>query len=177
MVKEEKKNILLLIVLLIIALIITIFVFSSRSNKNSVNITDKISMVTDNSRFFTVTSCVSKYLTYLSSRDTTNLLLLLDKKYIDSNHISESNIFSFVDSVGDNSEFTATRMYQERVNDNVMKYYVSGFIRPMTYFEDMEDSYKVQAIPFYVIVNMDLKQKIFSIIPYDGKIFLKGGTS
>lgn len=175
--EDRKKNIILGIIAVIV--IITL-IFLNRDNlfkKNPTIISGDITMVTDNNRFYTVTSCVSKYLSYLSSGDSSSLLLLLDNDYKETNNITSSNIYQFIDRLDSQYEFNADKMYQEKVNDTVIKYYVSGSISPALYFENMEDSYNVEYREFYVIVNLDLRQGVFSIVPYDGDIFLNGGAS
>jgi len=54
--------------------------------------TETISVLDDNSRFYTVSSCVSKYLNYLSTLETEELLILLSNDYKTKNSINSENI-------------------------------------------------------------------------------------
>ena len=57
----NKRNILIIIFCLIIILVILYKIFSSPSKKNNIDI------VKSSSKFYTVSSCISRYLNYLSS--------------------------------------------------------------------------------------------------------------
>ena len=81
----NKRNILIIIFCLIIILVILYKIFSSPSKKNNIDI------VKSSSKFYTVSSCISRYLNYLSSNDTDNILLLLDNSFKKKNKINSNN--------------------------------------------------------------------------------------
>lgn len=178
MVEEKKKTVIGIGILIIFIVMTGIFIFSKSTNHHDVTyITSKISMVTDNSRFYTVSSCVSKYLTYLSSSNSSALLQLLDSRYKEENKITLLNINDFIKPLDQNYEFVALKMYQEKFNDNIMKYYVYGTIRPEQFYETVEDYYVADHDQdYYIIIYLDFKNQTFSVEPDDGTIF-KGGNS
>ncbi len=175
--KDDKKRSILIIIILVILLGgMIFFLFVNRGNQDPAKITNKVHMVTDHSRFFTVVSCVSSFISYQSSQDTNNLLLLLNDNYKNNNHITASNLYQYIGTLESDYEFSANRMYQEQVNDDVMKYYVSGVLNPAMMYDDPEDLYHAPQKKYDVIVYLNLRQSTFSIEPYDGSIF-EGGAS
>lgn len=176
--EENKKNILLIVICVIFVVLFVVVLFTNnRSEDNMNSTTSKINMVTDQNRFFTVSSCVSKYLSYLSLKDTDNILYLIDENYKNEHGITSANLYDYVKQLDGEYEFTANMMYQEQVDGNIMKYYVSGFIKPSLLLDSAEEYYQIERENFYVIVNLDLRQQVFSIVPYDGAVFQERGAS
>ena len=77
--KEDRNKKILAIVLAVAVLFLGIYkLFFEKEEVYEEKIdTETISIVKNNSRFFTVASCVSKYINYLSINDSENLLILL----------------------------------------------------------------------------------------------------
>ena len=142
--------------------IVTVVLVAAVSEKID---TETISIVNDNSKFFTVSSCVSKYLNYLSIRDTDNLLILLSNDYKTKNSVDKSNIYSFVGSVQGNPEFSPRKMFVQRMSKNVYKYYVYGTIT-----QDVINTLG-ESIDYYLIVILDEENMTFAIEPYNGEMF------
>ena len=164
--KNEKTQVIVTVVLVAAALILIIY--STFFNKKEVSEkidTETISIVNDNSKFFTVSSCVSKYLNYLSIRDTDNLLILLSNDYKTKNSVDKSNIYSFVGSVQGNPEFSPKKMFVQRMSKNVYKYYVYGTIT-----QDVINTLG-ESIDYYLIVILDEENMTFAIEPYNGEMF------
>ena len=164
--KNEKTQVIVTVVLVVAALILIIY--STFFNKKEVSEkidTETISIVNDNSKFFTVSSCVSKYLNYLSIRDTDNLLILLSNDYKTKNSVDKSNIYSFVGSVQGNPEFSPKKMFVQRMSKNVYKYCVYGTIT-----QDVINSLG-ESIDYYLIVILDEENMTFAIEPYNGEMF------
>lgn len=167
--KVERNKKILAVVLVIAVIILGIYkLFFEKSNVEKEKIdTETISIVRDNDRFYTVSSCVSKYLNYLSIKDTDNLLILLSKDFKTKNSITSENIYSYIGSLDGTQNFSAKKMYQQRVSENVYKYYVYGYIEreSMDYVSNKQD--------YYIIVLLDEKNMVFAIEPYDGNIFTR----
>lgn len=159
---SKNRNTIIIVIFGIIAIILVLVqIFGGSKDKN------KIDIVTSTSKFYTVSNCVYRYVTYLQTKDTDNLLLLLDSKYKSKNNINSNNVLNNLINLDKLYNFEARKMYEEKINDNITKYYVYGYL-----IEDDIDSNN--SMDFYVIVTMDTNNKIFSITPYDGEIF--GGS-
>lgn len=162
-----KKNIIIISLLIVLAIGILIYKFFIGNNDNE----GSIKIVTSNSKFYTVSSCVDRYLDYLINEDSDNLLLLLDKSYKKNNNLNKDNLFSKIDKFDGLYSFEARKMYQEIINDDLTKYYVFGYLINEDIDYDINDIGK----PFYVIVYLNTSNMLYSIVPYDGKIFVNGG--
>ena len=129
---------------------------------------EKLSILKNNSQFFTVSSCVSKYYNYVKDKDATNILVLLDSSYVKKNNIDENTVLSYVDDLSENQKFRAFKMYSEQIKKNVYKYYVYGEI-----VEEIINSEPEHIKDVYLIVYLNEDGMIFSVEPYDGEIFNK----
>lgn len=162
---EEKNQKILAVILIIILLMLGIYTFFFKKSKEEPIDTETISVVKDNDRFYTVSSCVNKYLSYLSSNDIDNLYLLLDEGYKKENNITKENINNFIKPTMEFVTFSPRKMFEQRLSKDVYKYYVKGYIRKDTFSQigKKED--------YYIIVIMDQSNLTFSIMPYDGEMF------
>lgn len=165
--KIEKRNLIIAIIISLI-LIISVIIYEISAHLTSSN-NNKIEIVTNNSRFFTVSSCVNRYLSYLSNDDVKNILLLIDDNYKKNNNINENNVLKKIKNYSGIKEFSAKKMFEEKINNDYYRYYVYGEISDISLNEDINARVNVE--DFYVIVNINNTNYTYSIIPYDGKIF------
>ena len=164
---EKKKDYTLLIIICVILLCIVILLFlNNDSNDNNILSKEpKYKLVEDYSRFFTVNSCVYKYITYLNGNKTEDLLKILDKEYIENNNIDSNNVYNFVNKLTGNYSFKTKKIYYQVGNEKVIKYFVYGYL-----IEETIDGVGNKK-DYYVIVNLDLENQLFSVTPYDGEMF------
>lgn len=168
MIKNEERNKKMFAIILVIAvLLLGIYKLFFEKEKEHIETIDTktISIVKDNNRFFTVSSCVSKYINYLMIKDTENLLVLLSNEYKKENSINSNNIYDYIKIIDGNNTFSAKKMYQQRVSKNIYKYYIYGYIQ-----EELIDSIGKKE-PYYLIIIMDEENMTFSVEPYDGSMF------
>ena len=157
--KFDKKNLLILFLVVITILVVIISNIKKEDNP-------EIKIVKDYNDFYTVSSCLSRYNSYVNSKDSESVLLLLNNKYKSKNKITKSNVFENLKTV-DNSDFVPKKMYYQEYN-NMEKYYVYGEL----VVEDFEGVASRDGV--YYIVYLYTKDKTYSIEPYDGSIFLGG---
>lgn len=162
---SDKRK--LLIIGFGILAIIVLFIHFFFGNKDD----NKINIVKSSSKFYTVSSCVNRYLSYLYAEDVDNLLILLDNNYKKKNDINSNNFFDKISKLDNNYSFEARKMYEQVINDNVTKYYVKGYL-----IKEGINSYYNEKKDFYLIVNLDTKNSTYSVIPYEGDIFINGGN-
>lgn len=169
---EEGNTIKVLIFVLIIFGILSAFynfvVKEQNGDDNDSNIVDtndNVSIVVNHNKFYTVSSCVSKYINYLIARDTDNLLILLSEEYQKTNNINSNNVYDYTGTISSNKSFSANKMFSQKINQNTYKYYVYGTLREETlnYTSEKED--------FYLIVILNDKDMTFAVEPYNGDIF------
>lgn len=166
--KKKDNYVLMIIISLILISILGLLYFKDKDNSNSTDEKTKYTLLNDYSRFFTIDSCIYKYISYLSSGDSASVLKILDSNYVKQNQINENNLYEFIDKLDGNYTYKSKKIYFVEIDKNYISYYVDGYL-----MQDLidEDSNKTE---MYFIVNLDLKNNLFSITPYDGKIFEEG---
>lgn len=165
--KEERNKKILAIVVVVAVLFLGIYkiFFDKKIFEEEIIDTETISVLKDNSKFYTVSSCVSKYLSYLSQKDTENLLTLLSNNYKKNNSIDSNNIYNYVGVVNGVKTFSPKKIFQQRLSKSIYKFYVKG------YTEEESISSISTKEDFYLIVILDEKNMIFEVEPYDGAMF------
>jgi len=164
--KEERNKKILLIVLIIALICLGIYklFFDKKSSSEEID-TKTISIVSNPNDFYTVSSCVSKYLAYLSSGDNDKLYTLISDEYKKNNLVNKDNIYGFIDNLNGVYSFNPRKMFVQRLGENTYKFYVYGLttLETINPYSNEKD--------FYLIVILDRKNSTFAIEPYDGSIF------
>ena len=161
----NKKNIILLIILVIV-FSAGILLHNYRNPVKENKKTEKITLVKDYSRFFTISNAGNKYIQYLKNKDEDNLIILLNESYLTLNDINENNVLEKLTLLSSgNYSFEARKMYQENKNKNLIRYYIKGDLT-----KEVMDEYQ-RPTDYYLIIDLDIKNMTFSVTPYDGKLF------
>lgn len=163
----KKNNIILVIILvLLFAVALTLVYLEKRDGKDAlVTENKKVSVLKNYNEFYTVNSCVYRYLTYVQSRNSDSLLKVLDDSFVKNNNINSTNVLNFINVYEENINFNSRKMFYEKVNSHITKYYVYGYVE-----KDIIDDDPLRYEAYY-IVNLDSKNKVFSIMPYSGELF------
>lgn len=132
-------------------------------NTNSINNSTTISApklenVTSRENFYTVKSCVEKYINYIVNGDNKSVYNLLDGAYINQKNIKENSIFEIIEKINENQIFSPNKMMCAKTVDREI-YTVYGNIR-----EDKLNE-RANEIEFNVTVVLNRYNKTFSIIP------------
>lgn len=163
---NKNRNISLIIFILLFVLSLLLFYSSSNSNKEELDKQENnIKILSDYNRFFTVNSCIYKYISYLQVNDISNVLKILDEKYITLNSINETNIYNHIANLEGNYTFSSKKVYYEKIDDNNYKFYVFGYL-----IEDIMDSYGKKIAQYY-IVHLNIKDETFSLRPFNENEF------
>lgn len=162
-VKKYKDYIVIIIILSLIFISILVL---SKLNDDVVEIDDEITykLESDYSSFFTVNSCIIKYVQYLSKKDTDSLLQVIDKEYLNNNGINRDNIYNYIDNLDGTYSFSSKKMYKSNT-ENIIKYYVYGYLKKETIdgVLDIKDT--------YFVVKLDEDNLTFSIMPSNNTQF------
>lgn len=130
---ENKKN--TLIIILCFAVLLSFLIYRLYSNYRkrieSEAVSKEVLVVRDESRYFTVISCIQKYLNYVQSRDKSSILEILSEEYKSNNGINENNVLDFIPKLDANLlyDYSGDIMYSHKISKNVSEYYVHGFIK------------------------------------------------
>ena len=163
--EERNKKVLLIIVVVgVIFLGIYKLFFEKKSENENID-TETIEIVTNQNDFFTVSSCVSRYINYLSASDNDKIYMLLGKEYKEKNNITKENLNNYIKYLDGIYSFNPKKMFVQRLGLNTYKYYVYGLISKESIDITPEES------NFYISVILDRKNGTFAIEPYNGEIF------
>lgn len=167
--RNDKSKILAIFLVLLTIVVVASSILLKKKSDDS----EKITLLNNPSKFFTVNSCLYRFTSYISKKDTENLINTLDEDYKKRENIDSSNVLSKLLEVPNNATFISKKMYYSELNSNITKYYVYGImqeniIHDYTYVDKRKDQ------EVYFIVNLDSSTKTFTIEPYDGKIFMDG---
>lgn len=124
--KKYKDYIIIIVILLLILVSISVLFNIDKKADNTVK---KIyTLEQDYSNFFTVNSCINKYVQFLVSKDTSSLLKVIDKKYIADNNLDESNVVNVLGDLDGIYNFVSKEMYKQS-NGEIKEYYVKGVLQ------------------------------------------------
>ncbi len=165
--KLTKTNIIGLIILLII-IFFGIILHNYRDPKPT-KVTEKITLVNNYNRFFTISNAGNKYITYLKNQDKDALMNLLNHDYIEVNNLNKNNMFNILEPLDENNEYTfeARKMYEEKLNKNIIKYYIYGHLSV-----EIMDTY-TKPEDYYLIIHLDTENFTYFVTPYNGEIFME----
>lgn len=157
----------MIIIVAIIAIILAILLNMQKNNTTNKEsniieqeqIVEDIKKVTVRNDFYTVVSCIDKYLNYLATKDVQILYNYLDENYIKENQITTQNILSKIKTLEEHVKFRPEEMYVKKISDNVEQYYVFGHISKEVTEGEPEE------IAFYISIKLDKVNNTFSVIP------------
>lgn len=167
----KDKSKLTAIILAMLAILVVVISFVTKNvGENKDN---NILIVENASNFYTVNSCLYRLVTYISSQDKDSLLLVLSDDYKSKNSVTKDDVMNLFPNIDITSTFVSEKMYYSMLSENITKYYVQGYIENnQIYDEEVLQNNNSESV--YFIVYLDTEQNIFSIEPYDGKIFIEG---
>lgn len=169
---EDKSKLTAIILVIVTIIVVAVsFIFDKIEEKEEVN---DINIVTNYSNFYTVNSCLYRTITYISYKDSESLFLVLDDNYKNKNNITKENALSLFNNIVEDSTFVSKKMYYQKINDNITKYYVYGQVQ-LNQIYDGDVTNKVSHTDMYFIVYMDTSSKTFSVEPYTSDLFSKLG--
>lgn len=168
--KDKSK---LVAIFLAVTAILVVVISSIFGNVKKEEVNNKKYIVTNYSNFYTVNSCLYRVITYLASQNANNMMLVLNEKYKEKNNVTESDVLNLFPQVEPSSNFVSIKMYYENISKNIKKYYVEGYIKKNQLIDGTDTNNEDQAL-VYFIVYLDYENKVFSIEPYSGDIFMDG---
>lgn len=165
---NRKKMISIILAVLLVGLVFTLVIIERINYQNSLSGREKYDLVKDASIFYTIDDCANKYISYLSSGDTKNLLAIMNEKYINDHNLNSNNIINMLDThyFRDNLvSFKSKKMYVNYLSNTVSEYYVYGEV----YSDGIDDLQKLT--DYYLVITVDSDTLLFDVKPYDGKVF------
>ena len=161
---KKKDNYIILIIIILILISTLGLLYLNKNNKVN-NKTPNYVLLNDYSRFFTINSCLYKYISYVSNGDSDSILKILDNDYVKDNNINSNNIYNFITKLDGNYSFKAMKIVYDKDDKDYVTYYVYGYL-----MEEIIDELPKKEEKYYKVV-LDLNNQTFSVTPYDGEIF------
>lgn len=103
--------------------------------------------------YFNAKNSIDKYFNYIQKKNFEAILAVLDQEYVNTNELEASNVLSAKFIPKSAEDFRIEDMYSLD-GSNYTVFYVKG---------------EIKEEPIYLIVNIDFKNKTFSMIPSDQK--------
>ena len=178
--RKSRNIIILIIALLVIVLVVLISILTIRNNVDNnyaeINIVETeeiaknpnfwdVQIVENANDFYTVASCVDKYIDLWYSQDNEQVYKILANDYIEENLITQDNVFEVIGNLSNKLIFRPKKMYYENLEDSVQKFYVYGTLRP----EVMEG--RGEEKDYYVEVILNFNNNTFSLAPLTAEEF------
>ena len=133
-------------------------IYDTNSINNGVTIVPKLEKVISRENFYTVKSCVEKYINYNVDNNSVALYNLLDEVYINQKSINKNNIFDIVEKINKNQIFLPNKMMSAKIA-NIEIYIVYGNIR-----EDKLNE-RTTETEFNITIILNKTNNTFSAIP------------
>ncbi len=172
--KTVKAEVFIIILLVVIFCGSFIYMKAMQSKSREERIDNSVVALDDVNRFFTIDSAISKYFSYITSRDGESLLSILDADYINRNNINTSNIYDFVGNYDSNIRTSLEEAYRVNSYQNIYKYYTKVALKEETLYDSTLQGYN------YYIVTINENELTFAIEPISEIIYtdkVKGADS
>lgn len=157
--KTAKIEIVICIILILVFGGTTIYSNIAKKEAEENKIDTTVFALNDINRYLTIDSSVSKYISYVSSKNNDYTYQVLDKNYLEDNNITTANIFNKIEFYDPNYRGSAKEIYQISSYQNIYKYYVKEQISNET----------LDTIEFvrydYFCITLDESNLTFSIMP------------
>lgn len=163
--KDNSTKIAIALLILTVAVLCISYFTKPKGNNNQ---SEDIQIVQNYSNFYTVNSCLYRVITYISSKKVEDLLLVVSDNFKKGNEINADNVLNVFPVPYEASTFVSKKMYYQKINSQIDKYYVYGVIQELR--DDEITNYK----DAYFIVYLDYDNKTFSVEPYSGDLFTGG---
>lgn len=166
----------ILIVAIMLKVVQDIKVQEEVEKEEEVIIDNSIHILENRNIFYTIATCIDKYSNYIAEKDINSLIDILDKEYIESHSITEHNILNSIDKFDTKQINVVRNVYEQEVDKYNSIYYVYYTARNDTESQ-VEDGFfgeveRASEKDKYLIVKLNYSNETFSVMPYNGEIFI-----
>ena len=164
--KTTKIEVVIIIILIAVFGISFIYAKTTEGKADEETIDTTVTALSDVNRFFTIDSAISKYFSYVTSKNSESILKILDEDYIERNNITSSNIYRFVGNYNSNIKSNLEEAYQISSYNNIYKYYVKIGLKLETLYDSTLQEYA------YYIVTINENELTFAVEPISETLYL-----
>ena len=163
--KVEKIELSIVVIFIIIFVGSFIYMKFTENKTEDQQIDTTVIALVDVNRFFTIDSAISKYFSYVTSKNSESILKILDEDYVSRNNITNDNIYNFVGNYDTNISSSLEEAYQISSYNNIYKYYVKVVLRLETLYDSTLQEY------VYYIVTINENELTFAMEPISEIIY------
>lgn len=165
---KKVEKIELSIVVIFIIILVSTFIYTKMIEKKTEDqqINTSVTALADVNRFFTIDSAISKYFSYVTSKNSESILKILSADYVSRNNITNDNIYNFVGNYDTNISSSLEEVYQFSSYNNIYKYYVKVVLILETLYDSTFQEY------VYYIVTINENELTFAIEPISETMYL-----
>lgn len=164
--KVEKIELSIVVIFIIIFVGSFIYMKFTENKTEDQQIDTNVIALVDVNRFFTIDSAISKYFSYVTSKNSESILKILDEDYVSRNNITNDNIYNFVGNYDTNISSGLEEAYQISSYNNIYKYYVKVVLKLETLYDSTLQEY------VYYIVTINENELTFAIEPISETMYL-----
>lgn len=127
-IKPIEKKILIVLSLIFVGLIIFGLTREYKHEEESLVKETKAVAINDENRYLSITSAITTYVNNIRARNAENLMIILDKKYVEENQINASNVIDILEKYEDSYIVNIREIYKIISFDDITIYYTKGRI-------------------------------------------------
>lgn len=147
-----------------VGILVALITLVSMQQQTTEKIDPSIQKVTDRTLFYTMDTCVYKYVDQVGKKNAEAVYNLLDKTYIKKNKVTKENVLSTVRQIPFNNGIQVEKMYQKEEKE-ITTFYI---IATLSYKYDNQDELIKET--YYMTIKFDPNKMIYSVLP-DGYEF------
>lgn len=121
--KTEKFEVIIIIILIAVFGGTLIYARGVDKEVREEAIDSTVTPLKEVNRYFSIDSAISKYVSYVVSKDMSSIMKVLNKDFVTDNQITEENIFDYITEYGSNYRSNTREIYQVSSYNNIYKYY------------------------------------------------------
>ncbi len=163
---KTSFKIFIMAIILSIAIFFGLLFVSFKINEHKKDQPVKLEYVTNPNIFFTVESCVNKYVQLLQNKNARAIYDIIDQDYKEEKAITIYNAVAINKAIDPNTIFEAEKILEDKNDLNT--YYVLGYLTK----NNIDDIYDQYRSTYSIIVKLDLNNYIYSVIPKDVEVII-----
>ncbi|MBQ7104820.1 MAG: hypothetical protein IJN90_03085 [Bacilli bacterium] len=139
-IKPIEKKILIVMAIVFVGLIIFGLTREYKHDEETLVKEYEVFAIKDENRYLSITSAITTYINNVRAKNVDNLMVILDKKYVEENKINLSNVLDILEKYDTNYIVNIREIYQVMEFDDITIYYLKGRIM-REIFESYEQEY------------------------------------
>lgn len=165
---DSEKKVLFVWALIGIIILLIVIIFGLKQNRTKEEATENITAagsnyIIDRNRYYTVKSAITKFYSFVNSKDTDSMLKILNENYVKDNKITDDNIFDYITDSDIMLSYESKKMCLKANNKGVMTFVSEG--------QEISANTGKYLKDIYYEVTLDGNTSLFNVLPIDKNTF------